>query len=838
MSRYRSYGKMDDRYVSEGDVAFLRMNNRLRPTQLQPGEVQYSQNGRMDKDGTWQPRQGLQTLAGSITLDQNAIRLPYQILLASRRNNIVTLTLDAVPNTAFIEGEDITVRGLTGGSILTEEGDHLRAENRDFLYREQAGIDDPNGTFTLDSISFVNQTLTYTEPGPDEDFSTSEISVVGPGSTLATVLDFYLNDTAAIEIHGSAVFSDPNAIDVDDFVFTATNNVCEILRLRDRTRFQVRYPVAETINSKVDMIQAFNKIFIFRGDETTLESTPKLTSENIAGASRTVQAMGSFVDLTVLNHGKSVGDLITVSGLRGWDVINPNGIQEITSVTTNTITYLSAGPAETFNISGAKVEYFNDFTKVQSGPYQVPSYIIDLNIESLDGQVTVDEVGHGLELGDELTIIKADEPLDLFKDQKVRVSEVPDDDTFKFGLDVENVSLGSVSLGTNTSLVLSKLRATSYFVHQPAAPFGVVNQRRLWLPYFFTSDTIPVRRENTDEIIASDILDSDTYDVIGNQFRITSGSSDFIVGLEPFTENTLIVFARRSIHRLSGVSGSLADVSVNVITPDLGCASRRSIVQVGNQVLFLSDQGVYALQFFDEYNLRGLEVPLSEPINPLIERINRRFIDKAVGAYFNNRYYLAVPLDGSNEANVILVYNFINQGWESIDTVDSLSFNVRDMMVAREETQNFLYITTSEGGIHKIEGYDGGDQVSVTAGVDTPETLDVESYVTTREYDADTIDRKYFNRSEIHLKSSRFSTSDCDITFNTSDPDRTRSGMNVRGLLGGEPLAADEDASLRTSVRLRGFGCSATIQPTQGRPFVRAVKVDARVTDRSTTSTT
>ena len=107
---------------------------------------------------------------------------------------------------------------------------------------------------------------------------------------------------------------------------------------------------------------------------------------------------------------------------------------------------------------------------------------------------------------------------------------MPDDDTFKFGLDVENVSLGSVSLGTNTSLVLSKLRATSYFVHQPAAPFGVVNQRRLWLPYFFTSDTIPVRRENTDEIIASDILDSDTYDVIGNQFRITSGSSDFIVG--------------------------------------------------------------------------------------------------------------------------------------------------------------------------------------------------------------------------------------------------------------------------------------------------------------------
>ena len=59
MSRYRSYGKLDDQYRSEGDTAFTRMNSRVRPTQLQPGEVQLSQNGRMEVDGTWQPRKGL-----------------------------------------------------------------------------------------------------------------------------------------------------------------------------------------------------------------------------------------------------------------------------------------------------------------------------------------------------------------------------------------------------------------------------------------------------------------------------------------------------------------------------------------------------------------------------------------------------------------------------------------------------------------------------------------------------------------------------------------------------------------------------------------------------------
>ena len=67
MSRYRSYGKLDDPFTSEGDTFFLRMNARLRPNQLKAGEVALSKNGRMNKDGTWQTRKGLSTLFGSIT---------------------------------------------------------------------------------------------------------------------------------------------------------------------------------------------------------------------------------------------------------------------------------------------------------------------------------------------------------------------------------------------------------------------------------------------------------------------------------------------------------------------------------------------------------------------------------------------------------------------------------------------------------------------------------------------------------------------------------------------------------------------------------------------------
>jgi len=356
------------------------------------------------------------------------------------------------------------------------------------------------------------------------------------------------------------------------------------------------------------------------------------------------------------------------------------------------------------------------------------------------------------------------------------------------------------------------------------------------MPYFFDSAGSPQKRSNNDEIIASDILDSDTFDAVGGALKITGGSSDFIVGLEPFTENKLIVFARRSIHQINGVSGSLADIQVDVVTPDLGCSARRSIVQIANKIFFLSDQGVFGLEFLDQYNLRGLEVPLSEPIQPYIDRINQDYVDKASGVYFNNRYFLAIPIDGGTENNIILVFNTLNGGWESIDSVDSTGFNVRDMLVAREGSENALYITTSEGGVHKVDGFDGGDQISVQAGVSVPETIAVNSILTTREYDLDTIDRKYFARGEIHLKSDADSVSDASISFNSSDPDSTRTGATVSSVFGSN-LAQGEDASVRTSIRLRGFGCSATITPSTGRPFVRAVKVDGRLADRSQTST-
>lgn len=813
MSRYRSYGKLDDPFVNEGDTFFLRMNARLRPNQLKPGEVALSKNGRMNEDGTWQPRKGLSTLFGSITSGTNAIRLPYIILSAQRQSNVVTVVLKATPSLSFIPNEDFHIADL------------------------DASV---NGTQTLSSVNFTTKTLTFANTGADTTFTVNgegvgNTSVVSSGTAIGTTLDFTLNDNGVNEVFGSAVFSDATSNN-DDYIFTATDTTCIILRLKDSALFKCRYDGGgESVDGPVQLIQGLGKMYIFRTRQTTLEATPQVQRVGVSSASQTGQ---TITVNTSSAHNRSVNDYVTLTGFGNW-TNNPNDcyqIQSTPSSTQFTVT-MATSQTTTFNVSGAQVEYFLDFSKVANGVYTAPVYLTDTTATAQDGVVTMDITSHGLSAGDDITIQSGTSPFDLFADRNVRVTGAPTANQFTFNLEVANVSIGDAkTLTVNKPLAVGK-----GFIHQPAAPWGIVHERRLWMPYWYTSDTTPTDRGIRDEIVASDIMDFDTVDVIGNQFRPTAGQSDYLVQLTPFTKDSLVVFNRKSIHLMSGISGSLSDVSTNVVTTEIGCSARKSVVQVANQLIFLSDQGIYSVEFLDEYNLRGTGSPISESIQPFIDRINQDYVHLACGVYFDNRYWLAVPLDtvpgagNATKLNTIIVYSFLNGGFESIDTVNSDNFAIRELIVGREGAQNALYLTTEEGGIHKVDGADGGDVVSITAGQAIPETIAVVSQCTTRQYDADTADRKMFSRSEFHIKSSDSGLSDGDISFITEDPDATTASTSISTLLGSS-LPASEDSSIRLGVRKRGFGIQADFKPTSGRPFLRAVKIDARITDRSTTS--
>lgn len=480
------------------------------------------------------------------------------------------------------------------------------------------------------------------------------------------------------------------------------------------------------------------------------------------------------------------------------------------------------------------------FTLVSNGNYTQPLvYDSAGNTAIVNGIVTITEVGHSVLVGDMVMVSDAGSTdLNPLTEYLVYAKTA---NTFLFKANASDITGARITVGKRQSVGLG-------FTHMPAPPWAIYHQRRLWMPFNYSmsgasgSPTI-ASREVSDELIASDILDQNTYDQIQNQFKMASGSSDYIVGLQPFAEDALVVFARNSIHIIRGVGADLQNSAVQEVTREVGAVARKSIVQIGNQILFLSDNGVYSVNFEDMYNLRGASVPLSEPINPIMSRINKTYAANAVGVYHDNRYYLAVPLDSSTVNNAILVFNLLNNGWESLDLISNTQWNIIGFVRSGAGTVNRLHTVSKQGGIHIIDesGVRDGDYLdnvclSMSA---TPviSQLTIESILTTRQYTYSTMDRKRFNSYELHLESAVNWQSDANISIEIENPD---SNVNLGSVLSvyGNYVPAAEDMSIRARIgNNRGYGAQFTVAPTQGRPKIRAVKITGALQNGSTSST-
>jgi len=711
MPRYASFGRLDSQLVDDGDTAFVRINQRLRPDQLKPGEIAVSQNGRMDVDGAWQPRLGYYNVFKPIA--------------------------------------------------------------------------------------------------------------TGVAPTLSLTLPFTLGGSVS-QIYGSCLYSDPNSTSTE-YLALATDSAVKLILASNpsATVTSINYPTGEYVDATCEILQAFENLFIFRNGKVAMKwhgFVPTITA---------AVRQGNEARITVASHHHVIkDDTIIVAGLTAAGGSTPNGTFTVKNVTATEIHYNCSGSNETFGgIASATIT--TQFELVDKGAYTQPLvYDTAENTDIASGVVTVTETGHEVVVGDKV-IVSDKGATDLNPLTEYVVYEVTAN-TFLFRADAADITNATIAVGKRQSIGLG-------FTHMPAPPWAIYHQRRLWMPFNYamtgTSGSPVITSRNTkDEIIASDILDENTYDQIQNQFRIASGSADFIVGLQPFSEDNLVAFARNSIHLVRGVGADLANATVQEITREVGCVSRKSIAQVGNQIFFLSDNGVYGVAFEDLYNLRGATVPLSEAINPLIARINKPYAGNAVGVYHDNRYYLAVPLDTSTVNNTILVYNFLNQGWESVDVVNNANWNITGFIRAGAGGPNKLHAVSKEGGIHLIDTADSAspsnwnDFLALASGSSVVETA-VSSLFTSRQYTFGTIDRKKFNTYELHLESPSNTPSNASMSIEVENPDATASLGTVFGITGNY-LAASEDVSIRARIgNLRGYGAQMSVTPSSGRPKVRALRL-------------
>lgn len=366
---------------------------------------------------------------------------------------------------------------------------------------------------------------------------------------------------------------------------------------------------------------------------------------------------------------------------------------------------------------------------------------------------------------------------------------------------------------------------------------------------FYFQNRIVCKISNT-ELAVGDIL-SETFDFTLNNFIINQGGNDSIVGVLPWIENQFLVFMAKSIYiafvePTTYVIGAAPgeNSSITVVTTQVGCLARKSIASAGQFVFFLSGKGVHMITPQLDLKVIGNTLPLSEPIDDFFDTLNYAAANKTVSSYYDNRFYMALPINGSTRPNAVIVYNVLNQNWECIDTYPSGLYidNYATCQYSQKRRQFILSNfsgATSYGGIFLTEENPGGDQLNPDFGAPLipfvlPATITstgarlepIDARIRSREYTFGNTHEKRFAKAEYQFNNSAGDF--VRILARTHDPDVAETIMSYE-FTGSNTM----DSTLRPRIALRGAVIDMEVQFVTGRPALKSSALYAIVANRS-----
>ena len=233
----------------------------------------------------------------------------------------------------------------------------------------------------------------------------------------------------------------------------------------------------------------------------------------------------------------------------------------------------------------------------------------------------------------------------------------------------------------------------------------------------------------SDQIYVSDILDGESWDLIGNSIRVGGGDGDPIVALMPWHGFNMLVFKELSIWVVEAdPSLEVADWTIKLINNRTGCVAARTVQQVGPDVLFLSRDGVRSIKTIEAGAQTDVSLPISTPINDLIGRINQAHIGKCCAIYWRNRYLLGVPMDSATTPDRVLCYHLLAKSW----TGDWTGWQPRDWVITAFGGKLRMNFGDQRGVFYTWDDYTA--EGSTTADTYTDGGVVYESYVKSRAY--------------------------------------------------------------------------------------------------------
>jgi len=240
----------------------------------------------------------------------------------------------------------------------------------------------------------------------------------------------------------------------------------------------------------------------------------------------------------------------------------------------------------------------------------------------------------------------------------------------------------------------------------------------------FTRISTDTKLNNSTEVPGATVFASGTA---ANFIDVLPDDGDSIRGLGIF-QDTVIIFKQFSIYSMT--LDATGTPTISLITRAAGCVAHKSIVNVENDLYFLSREGVRVLGNQANYFNSIRTSILSRQIQPIIDTIDEPNYEKANATYFNKQYILTVATTSGNPDKT-LTYHTEHNGWTVWDNINSDTL-LRYINSSSEQKLLFL-------------SHEGTQVYQFTPGVYTDNGTPISSYLLSKVFDFKNPDiTKYF----------------------------------------------------------------------------------------------
>lgn len=260
-----------------------------------------------------------------------------------------------------------------------------------------------------------------------------------------------------------------------------------------------------------------------------------------------------------------------------------------------------------------------------------------------------------------------------------------------------------------------------------------------------------------DDLILSRLADSTQYHTTDGIFRVNEGRGDRLRAVAPLGASSLLVLKSHSVHVFTAQAADLSDARLDEQPIDCQFDSPHTAIAADGLVWWLDRRGVRTARIgsidADGKILLQVNSQVSDPIAPLIRRIQWQHAAEFTAAVTAKRIYFAVALDDQTSPQTLLVWNRELQAWESYDQWDSdtLTFDVQALIGDIPWQDEPRLFAGSSGGLAACLEYGLGEDEVGWSG-DYWLRANIEDELATRAYLVGTSAVKLFQRVQVHLE--------------------------------------------------------------------------------------